>query len=487
MRAKIEFEQVEDKDLKAGGLRIRLIKFDDLFASKSITKTFRYKSAATGISSGVLFTPPLLGGYQTTTVPGSLIGLGACSDDPPLTYINLSAHTQIPLAVYGGSHIGYTEVTEYEIDGNNLSPNQPTIDVSSSLGKTVYTYINDPPILNTEFPYVPAPDLGFKNGKLRSRVVYRRENNDVFTKVSEIYNDYSEHQLTSLFVKGLNLKNRVTRFCYSCSPGMYAYNEYKYNTTWHRLDNTREVQYGDTETQKREILTEYFYENTASHRLPTSKEYSTNDGRRFREAYVRASGSPALITQQDMLVSRDGGSFVKIAGEKIAYYGLIPSSYRQWNAVTQAYELKVDNIFSSNKLKTQVRYASSETNPQTKGLITNYIWGYNNTYPVAQVVNATESEINNHLTTQQRNELNGTNPAAGSVQTYIQNLRDNLTNALVTTYTYTPLVGILSITDPAGFNIHFDYDDFRRLIRAKDHNEDIYDALQLFLPHRRYP
>ena len=59
-------------------------------------------------------------------------------------------------------------------------------------------------------------------------------------------------------------------------------------------------------------------------------------------------------------------------------------------------------------------------------------------------------------------------PAAD--MTTINNLRTQLPNALVTTYTYKPLVGVASMTDPRGVTTTYDYDTFNRLKMVKDNN-----------------
>lgn len=48
----------------------------------------------------------------------------------------------------------------------------------------------------------------------------------------------------------------------------------------------------------------------------------------------------------------------------------------------------------------------------------------------------------------------------------IEGLRTSLANAMVTTYRYKPLVGILTITDPAGTVTYYEYDSFNRLKRT---------------------
>ena len=43
-----------------------------------------------------------------------------------------------------------------------------------------------------------------------------------------------------------------------------------------------------------------------------------------------------------------------------------------------------------------------------------------------------------------------------------------LANAMVITYTYDPLIGITSTTDPKGSTTYYEHDDFNRLEYVKD-------------------
>ena len=99
-----------------------------------------------------------------------------------------------------------------------------------------------------------------------------------------------------------------------------------------------------------------------------------------------------------------------------------------------------------------------------------YLWGYNKTYPVAEVVGADYNTISQYV---DPNVLN--NPTDDNqIRNTLNSLRTSLSgsNAQVTTLTYKPLVGMTSKTDPAGRTTYYEYDNFSRLklIRDQDNN-----------------
>jgi YD repeat-containing protein len=60
-----------------------------------------------------------------------------------------------------------------------------------------------------------------------------------------------------------------------------------------------------------------------------------------------------------------------------------------------------------------------------------------------------------------------------SLRTAQNSLRNGLPNAMITTYTYDPLIGITSMTDPKGYTVYYEYDDLHRLVRVKDEDGKI--------------
>lgn len=122
----------------------------------------------------------------------------------------------------------------------------------------------------------------------------------------------------------------------------------------------------------------------------------------------------------------------------------------------------------SNSMYPQLTY--SEYNNYGKpsqvdyqGISTVYLWGYNGTLPLAEIRNATYSQVAGLLTQAFITSLAVKTVPTTSDMAAIDNLRNQLPGAQVTTYKHQPLVGITSITDARGFTTHYAYDSSNRL------------------------
>lgn len=93
------------------------------------------------------------------------------------------------------------------------------------------------------------------------------------------------------------------------------------------------------------------------------------------------------------------------------------------------------------------------------------IWGYNKTQPIAKIENATYEEVVSYVANLQ--SLSNVGPEANLINA-LNALRTNLPNAMISTYTYIPLVGVSTITDAKGDTITYTYDAFNRLHFVKD-------------------
>lgn len=95
------------------------------------------------------------------------------------------------------------------------------------------------------------------------------------------------------------------------------------------------------------------------------------------------------------------------------------------------------------------------------------IWGYGHQLPIAKIENATYAQVSSFVEDLQIISNTGTEAA---LITALNALRTSLPNAMVTSYTHKPLVGVSTITDPKGDTITYIYDSFNRLKEVKDKN-----------------
>jgi YD repeat-containing protein len=105
-----------------------------------------------------------------------------------------------------------------------------------------------------------------------------------------------------------------------------------------------------------------------------------------------------------------------------------------------------------------------------------YLWSYNSQYPVAEIKNATYADAEAAAKTvfgvASANALS-TLATPNEAKLKDGSLQRALPNALVTTYTYKPLVGMLTATDPSGATVFYEYDSFGRLKWTKDTDGNI--------------
>lgn len=83
------------------------------------------------------------------------------------------------------------------------------------------------------------------------------------------------------------------------------------------------------------------------------------------------------------------------------------------------------------------------------GVHTAYVWGYNGRYMIARVQNATYSQVASAL--------------GGSADMEVLRKSSSLTNSMIETWTYLPLVGVKTYTDVTGLTTVYEYDGLGRL------------------------
>ena len=104
------------------------------------------------------------------------------------------------------------------------------------------------------------------------------------------------------------------------------------------------------------------------------------------------------------------------------------------------------------------------------GLITSVYWNEDCTYPLV-VAEGLAFELLSMAVSQNY-----------SPETFYKN--SICRNSHITTYTYSPLVGISSVTDPSGYTLHYNYDGLGRLIKIFDSNGRVLKDYQYTLKRK---
>ncbi|KDN55706.1 RHS repeat domain-containing protein [Flavobacterium seoulense] len=406
-----------------------------------------------------------------------------------------------------GPMIGYGLVREYE-EGNGHTKYEFSIDGAYDYqAKDHYVQISqfydgfprESLVMKNSWPLGPFMDNNWKMGTLLNKATYKEDG----TKKQDIRYHYSYDILKT--IPGINIYSIPK---YTSNGGYVAHNSFYYHyfaylSVWERLDSVTETI--DNVTK----VTNYIYdERKQVSQISTVKSNGDSFKTNFKYPYNYSSNV------YNNMVSRNIIAPVIEKTEKINNYQvkLLKTNYSFWKPDPSNSNL---NMLTSNDLTNHIYPSSVEVQSDespietrlnynsydNKGNITSvskindvetiYIWGYNEQYPIAKIENATYSQVsskvaNLQLKSNQDNDRavdiinsNGSINYQGNegvLRSALADLRDFLSDAMVTTYTYDPLIGITSMTDPKGYTIYYEYDSFNRLKQVKNQDGKILSA-----------
>lgn len=345
---------------------------------------------------------------------------------------------------------------------------------SSSGGSTtlVDSYNGD----NTDFPYPPVGSMDQFRGKLLHRIVF---DSTYQTVLKEMY-EYEQAELDSCSSLKASPMISVSEGSIVGAENEIKSAKYQSTSSFFPLIKKKEVIYVDDDPAVEKEI-KYSYLSSNHYQLSEEEVFTSTGDSILTEYYYPYDSEVSSFPNRSAMVDSNlvqvplrvdvfhNNTLIK---RNATYYNdeLLPEFAKEYDLDASAYRNIVE-------LKDYDGPNLQEYEDKS-GILNAIVWGYNNQHPVVVVKNASYADV-----------LAAVNNARGSLSleailisasedprnssswaNFNGSLRNDplIAGAQITTYTFKPLVGISSQTDPNGQSIYYEYDDLSRLFRTMD-------------------
>ncbi|WP_271766758.1 PKD domain-containing protein [Aquimarina algiphila] len=455
----------------AGGARIKRQRLTDENQNVKVLE-YEYKHS-NGKSSGYINSLPVFGYPYVWDPSKTTNNVSFAVFDKPRNALELT----------DGSFIGYSEVIEKEI-GNGftihkfVSPetvsNIPETYVTINQGDPRYNASNYQPALdflknNSAYPSSHYID----NDILRGQPLSTEIRNESNSTVKRIEYEYDRKIFNTINLNYRDVLDNYGRNNQSLDFGTWHfYHSSKLNIERNLKSKTTTTEYLESGNK---TTTEYYQYDNA---YPFLKQHRIVDNVNELKTNIFYPFDPEINGQPNMATLISQNRLIEPIKQEIRQDNTLTNtnliSYHNFNNT-----VILPNKVSEGKGNLSLQETSIIDKRDNKGNLLQYhkeddisttiIWGYNNNYPIAKIENATYDQVNPYVT-DLKNKANADNDHTkgylgkeGELRQALDNLRTTLPDAMVTTYTYDPLIGMTSTTDPKGYTTYYQYDGFNRL------------------------
>lgn len=456
--------QLDDVNKFAGGLRIKSITDKLANGDTAFYKTYLYKDKR-NLSTGYILNYPV---YLTIWDE-----YGNTCDNAGLYFASLTSNSKTALSNTKGAPVGYSRVIEYSTR------------LGSNNGYTEYKFTSPehfPDVYafhpKQEFPFSPPSSFENFRGKLKEKNIYNSSDELIRKEVNTYSNIYSWEDLYFPNIKVA----RDESWSAESNVWVYYFETFSnYFTNDKLLETTITDFYGSNGVSQTIV---YSYEN--NYNKLRSKKWNNSLGDELTDSYYysfdfASSGNiyqaildsnfiePVIQYKQTIDKNKDGTADETVKGQKTNYEEFGGNTY--YPGYIEDLE---DGIY-----RTKIFFDNYDDNGnliqhhKTDNVNIAYLWGYNNSFPVAKVENSTIEVVRGCFTSSELSNIENGSYDDSEMRNQLNKIRTLLPGAFVTTYTYAPLIGITSETDPAGRTTYYEYDNYGRLKLIKDQNTNI--------------
>ncbi|NML36508.1 hypothetical protein HHL17_04800 [Chitinophaga sp. G-6-1-13] len=497
------------------GLRISTITtYDGISNDNDQTMNYSYTTMMKDsiiASTGVLMTQPIYN-YQEQYFKN-------CESNANPSTANAIVRTSSPTIPISnaamGSPLGYSKVTVTQ--GN--------------VGKTEYYYLNQADFVHTPtFPNVPT--LGYiGNGLLKSQITYTNTGDGSFKKIKETELGYEEETTKRRTIKAMKMPASKAVTINTAWGGIVTYESVKFydvRSSWIHPSLEKVKVYSQTNNDTVVTSTEHKYANP-TWRQTTGKTIINSQNQVLTTTYKYPYDFPTDPNYNALANTHQIDKVVEeiITIEPSTHLQSVKKNYSQWpnNIMLPAsVDVKTGIAAYETRLRNHAYTPDGRLLSQSKegDIFQSYKWGYNNQYPVVEILNATANGfyyesfeegtntgiLQSMAKTGKRVKASGftvtfsipdqreywisywyrtsatsawifkTAKYTGNNYTisdgaFIDEVRVQPKDALMKTFTYDPLIGMISETDASGKTIYYEYNNWGQLKLIKDDSGNI--------------
>ncbi len=321
-------------------------------------------------------------------------------------------------------------------------------------------------------------DQGILNPVLTNKIVYALEGSSYSPKSSETY-DYAE-VTQAPFRLGVRFEESNVLIYYggiaiddAILDTSNFHHEFVYSDVWavpsfFKLSSKTITDYNNDVS----TTATYTYDGTWRTHQPVAESLTTSNGTILKTSYTY----PATSTGSTYNALKAANIHAPVGTKTMRGTATIDSTRTIYSTYSGLYLPSARYIGKgSNTLEQRIEY-DYDSFGNLAYIVkdgtdkTVFLWGYKGLHPVAKIEGMTKQNVyytlGNVITTLANTPTNN----------QIYNVNSTLTNGLVTTYTWTPLVGITSIQSPRGEKTYFTYDAMGRLSSIKDHSNNVIES-----------
>jgi len=501
-----EYETNKAKDKDVGGLRIEKIINKSSASAVPLVKSYTYGFEENGMGK-LLKNPYSINTFMTFVEKTDIKflpckdGLGICEYSASYRLRRISSDMFDGGNLNSGSNVFYEQVTEYQeklngsTNGKSVFIYKPPIVDNELIGTNLYTknyreWTTNHLISKTDYKkksqsYVPVTKYDYKynirfDSLLKCSKVMIKQEAPIPETVGSLWSYFypiGSFNTDIGYPPASSIQN---------TPGsVFNIVEYIYHTGAKHLEQVKTTSYLENE----EIVTIEDYDYGTFLNEPTSITTENSNGAstttyiKYPNDYNDVENISTLMDKNIVGIPIDTRKYndstnILLSGSQVKYNNSgHPVDIYNFESKGNEIIFQPDMPYTFNH-KIQVEYYNNKSKVKSvikdDDITTYFAWAYEDIYPIIKIessdpsidISSIQSAINN-INLSESDEL-------VSIQQDINNLKSalsefiNRNDCFVSLYTFKPLVGVTSITDPRGYTIYYEYDDFNRLKQVKD-------------------